>query len=188
MDGRSKAEINALGDHATRVANKDAEIVMDMSRKLSRDIATLEKRFHAVRIETFPAYKEARAAYLDIQGLVDTIQERGARVPKLLPPNFTQWVLRAKLKALSIFTDISHAFISDPPITLTKSFGAFDVLKSEHANFSEVLGYFDMMLMEAGIDDKTSEILDATRTRIEEILQMIDRLLETSPPPLTEFD
>jgi len=185
---QGKEAVGALGSQAGRTAAKDVEIVKEMSRKLTRDIALLEKRFSSVRIETFPTYKEARAAYLEIQGLVETIQDRARRIPNLLPANFQQWTLRAKLKALQIFAKISHDFISDPPITLTRSFGAFDVLKSEHANFSEVLGYFDMMLMEAGIDDKMSEVLDATHTQIEEILKMIDRLLETSPPPLTEFE
>lgn len=188
MEGDRQAAAAGIGDRAVRAAAKEAEIVTRMTQKLSADIAALERRAGGPRIETFPAYKEARAAYLDIQGLVDTIQDRGARVPKLLPAGFAQWVLRAKLKALSVFTDISHTFISDPPITLTQSFGAWDVLNSERANFSEVLGYFDMMLMEAGIDDRTSVVLDETRTKIEEIMGMIDRLLETSPPPLTEFE
>ena len=44
-----------------------------------------------------------------------------------------------------------------------------------------------MMLMEAGIDDKTADELDATRTKIEQILGMIDTLLEKSPKVLEEF-
>lgn len=44
-----------------------------------------------------------------------------------------------------------------------------------------------MMLFEAGIDDKTADELDATRTKIEEIIGMIDRLLVTSPKILEEF-
>ena len=92
-----------------------------------------------------------------------------------------------KLTAIAYFTDISHAFVSDPPLALTSSLGAFDVLQAEQKAFSETLNAFDMMLMEAGIDDKTADELDATRTKIEEILGMIATLLENSPKVLQEF-
>ena len=62
------------------------------------------------------------------------------------------------------------------------------MLLSEQASFNEVLGYFDMMLFEAGIDDKTADELDATRTKIEHTLAMIGRLLDQSPKVLQEFD
>ncbi|MNW18799.1 hypothetical protein D3C71_2185040 [compost metagenome] len=61
------------------------------------------------------------------------------------------------------------------------------MLQAEQKAFSETLNAFDMMLMEAGIDDKTADELDATRTKIEQILGMIETLLENSPKVLQEF-
>ena len=61
------------------------------------------------------------------------------------------------------------------------------MLKAEQKAFSDTLNAFDMMLMEAGIDDKTADELDATRTKIEEILGMIETQLQKSPKVLEEF-
>lgn len=164
-----------------------AEVVKQMARKLQDDIALLGRYRARGTPKTFPQFREIRNVNNDIQGLLFSIQERLAEVGKLLPSNFPQWVTRQKLNALAIFTDISHGFISHPPLALTSSLGAFDVLQAEQKAFKEVLEYFDMMLFEAGIDDKTADELDATRTKIEEVLTMIADLLENSPKVLQEF-
>lgn len=166
---------------------KVTDVVLQMARKLTEDIAALARLRAAGKPKTFPRFREIRSAYLDIQGLVFSIQDRLETAGKELPSNFPQWVLRQKLNAIAIFTDISHAFISDPPLALTSSLGAFDVLEAEQRAFNETLHTFDTMLMEAGIDDKTADELDATRSKIEEILGMIERLLVTSPKILKEF-
>ncbi|WP_454018146.1 hypothetical protein [Azospirillum sp. Marseille-Q6669] len=166
---------------------KVANIVVQMARKLTDDNARLGRVRNAGKPKTFPHFREIRNAYLDIQGLVFSIQERLQEAGDELPPNFPQWVIRQKLTAIAHFTDISYAFVSDPPLALTSSLGAFDVLQAEQKAFSETLNAFDMMLMEAGIDDKTADELDATRTKIEQILGMIETLLENSPKVLQEF-
>ncbi len=167
---------------------KVTQIVLRMARKLTDDIAILGRLRAAGRPKTFPRFREIRNAYLDIQGLVFSIQERLEEAGSELPPNFPQWVLRQKLSAIAIFTDISHAFISDPPIALTSSLGAFDVLEAEQKAFNETLHTFDTMLMEAGIDDKMADELDATHRKIEQILAMIETLLIRSPKILKEFE
>ena len=167
-----------------RVAN----IVKQMARKLQADIADMGKLRNGPPPKTFPQFRMIRDRHREIQGLLFSIQERLEDSGDLLPSNFGQWLVRQKLNELAFFTDISHAFISDPPIALTHSLGAFDVLLSEQASFNEVLGYFDMMLFEAGIDDKTADELDATRTKIEATLAMLSTLLDQSPKVLQEFD
>ncbi len=167
--------------------SKVTDVVLRMARKLIEDIAALGRLRAAGKPRTFPRFREIRAAYLDIQGLIFSIQERLEAAGRELPSNFPQWVLRQKLSAIAIFTDISHSFVSDPPLALTASLGAFDVLVAEQKAFKETLHTFDTMLMEAGIDDKTADELDATRTKIEQILGMIEQLLLTSPKILEEF-
>ncbi|MBP2290922.1 hypothetical protein [Azospirillum rugosum] len=166
---------------------KVATIVLQMARKLAEDVVRLGRVRDAGKPKTFPHFREIRGAYLDIQGLIFSIQERLDVAGKELPENFPQWVIRQKLTAIAHFTDISYAFVSDPPLALTSSLGAFDVLLAEQKAFGETLNAFDMMLMEAGIDDKTADELDATRTKIEHILGMIETLLQNSPKVLEEF-
>lgn len=163
-----------------------AEVVKQMARKLQDDIASFG-RYRKLVPKTVPQFRDLRNVSREIEGLIFSIQERLPDVANKLPPNFSQWVVRQKLNALVIFTDISHAFIKNPPIALTQSLGAFALLEGEHKSFTEVLGYFDMLLMEAGIDDKTADELDATRVKIEEVLAMIDNLLKSSPKVLEEF-
>ncbi len=167
--------------------SKVASVVLQMARKLTEDIVMLGRLRDAGTPRTFPRFREIRNAHLDIQGLIFSIQERLEEAGRDLPGNFPQWVIRQKLTDIAIFTDISHAFVSNPPLALTASLGAFDVLQAEQKAFKETLNAFDMMLMEAGIDDKTADELDATRTKIEEILGMIETLLRKSPKILEEF-
>jgi hypothetical protein len=166
---------------------KVADVALMMARKLQIDIVALGRLRAAGPPKTFPAFREVRGKYREILGLIFSIQSRIAEAGDDLPPNFGQWAVRQKLSALAIFTDISHAFIGNPPLALTASLGAYDLLISEKQSFDESLQYFDMMLMEAGIDDKMADELDATRTKIEQILGMIDNLLVTSPKILEEF-
>lgn len=163
------------------------DVVRDMSRKLQSDLQQLARLRGAGVPKTFPRFREVRNKHHEITGLIFSIQERVDIVRDQLPAQFPQWLVRQKLNALAMFTDIAHGFIGDPPIALTSSLGAHDLLQSERLSFTEALQYFDQMLFEAGIDDKTADELDATRTKIEEILGMIDRLLVTSPNILEEF-
>lgn len=166
---------------------KVVDIVLQMAKKLQSDISAFNRMRAAGPPKTFPMFREIRNKYREILGLIFSIETRLPETKDSLPSNFPQWLVRQKLNALAIFTDISHAFIGNPPLALTSSLGAFDLLSSERQSFQESLQYFDMMLFEAGIDDKTADELDATRTKIEEILGMIDRLLVTSPKILEEF-
>jgi hypothetical protein len=163
------------------------EVVIQMARKLQGDVAALGRLRGAGKPKTFPQFREIRNKHHEISGLIFSIQERLDSAKQHLPPNFAQWVLRQKLTSLAIFTDISHQFIGNPPLALTSSLGAFDLLVSERQSFQEALQYFDTLLFEAGIDDKMADELDATRCKIEEILQMIEKLLTTSPKILEEF-
>lgn len=163
------------------------EVVIQMARKLQGDVAALGRLRGAGTPKTFPQFREIRNRHHEISGLIFSIQERLDGAKQHLPPNFAQWVLRQKLTSLAIFTDISHQFIGNPPLALTSSLGAFDLLVSERQSFREALQYFDTLLFEAGIDDKMADELDATRCKIEEILQMIEKLLVTSPKILEEF-
>lgn len=166
---------------------RDADIVLQMARKLTADVVNLRRLRDQGTPKTFPRFREIRNVYLEIQGLIFSIQERLGLAGDELPSNFPQWVIRQKLSAIAFFTDISFAFVSHPPLALTSSLGAYDVLQAEQKAFNETLNAFDMMLMEAGIDDKTADELDATRTKIEQILGMVEALLVKSPKVLQEF-
>lgn len=164
-----------------------ADVVKQMARKLQGDIVAFGRMRSTGKPKTFPLFRDIRDRYRDIVGLIISIEERIPYVKDELPANMAQWAVRQKLNALAIFTDISYLFIKDPPLALTSSLGAFDLLQSERDAFTKSLEFFDMMLFEAGIDDKTADELDATRNKIEEILQMIEKLLVKSPKILQEF-
>jgi hypothetical protein len=166
---------------------KDVQIVKGMSRTLADDIIALQRQSSSGSIQTFFHYKKVRENYIGIQSLIFSIEERHPKVEKSLPNGFNQWIIRAKLKALSAFTHLSHGFFSNPPLTLTHSLGAWDILSDEMSAFGTVNGYFDMMIFEAGIDDKTADALEATRIEIEQIVGMLENLLKSSPKRLEEF-
>jgi hypothetical protein len=172
---------------STAPNRKDVQIVIGMARTLADDIADLQRQSSRGVIKTFLHYKKVRENYLGIQSLIFTVEDRYPRVEQSLPTGFNQWVIRAKLKALSAFTHMSHMFFSNPPLTLTHSLGAWDILSDEMTAFGAVNGYFDMMIFEAGIDDKTADALEATRIEIEEIVTMLENLLKSSPKRLEEF-
>ena len=72
---------------------KVAGIVVQMARKLTDDNARLGRVRNAGKPKTFPHFREIRNAYLDIQGLVFSIQERLQEAGDDLPSNFPQWVI-----------------------------------------------------------------------------------------------
>lgn len=164
-----------------------ADVVKQMARKLKSDLAAFGRVRQAGKPKTFPMFRDIRDRYRDIVGLIFSIEERIPYVKDELPDNMSQWTVRQKLNALAIFTDISYLFIKEPPLALTSSLGAFDLLQAERDAFTKSLEFFDMMLFEAGIDDKMADELDATRAKIEEILKMIEKLLVKSPKILEEF-
>lgn len=166
---------------------KDVQIVIGMSRTLADDITALQRQSASKLIQTFLHYKKVRENYIGIQSLIFSIEERYPKVEESLPKGFNQWIIRAKLKALTAFTHLSHGFFANPPLTLTHSLGAWDILSDEMTAFGVVNGYFDMMIFEAGIDDKTADALEATRIEIEQIVGMLDNLLKSSPKRLEEF-
>lgn len=176
-----------MADRAGTRLSKEGRTVLEMARKLAGDVVVLERMAAGTPPQTFPRYKEIRMVYLDILGLVFTIQEWVPRVAAEAPADFGQWVVRAKLRALTAFASISLGFLENPPVAITQAIGARDVLLSEESNFTEVLGTFDEMLLEAGIDDRMADALDATRTRIDRILARLSDLLADSPEALPEF-
>ena len=159
---------------------KDVQIVIGMSRTLADDITALQRQSASKLIQTFLHYKKVRENYIGIQSLIFSIEERYPKVEESLPKGFNQWIIRAKLKALTAFTHLSHGFFANPPLTLTHSLGAWDILSDEMTAFGAVNGYFDMMIFEAGIDDKTADALEATRIEIEQIVGMLDNLLKAA--------
>jgi hypothetical protein len=167
------------------IAARAGKRFLAMAAKLRSDIDLLATRSKA---RTLPEFRHLRDDYRDIRDLMTVMESHMAQAGDRLPASSSQWLVRQKLRGLSIFTDISYAFIMQRPIALTTSYVARDVLTTERARFEDALTYFDDMLMEAGIDDKTSALLDATHTRIEEIMAVIGELLEKSPKPLEEFE
>jgi hypothetical protein len=105
----------------------------------------------------------------------------------LLPPQMSRWLMQAKLKAIGIFVEISLGFVRNPPLTLTGSLTARDVLENEQKNFSEARTLFNKLLMEQAVDDKLSDQLDRTLGMIDETIGIIERLLARSRNYLEEF-
>ncbi len=159
-------------------------IIKRMVRKLKGDIADMGRLHDGPPPEMIQQFREIRYRHNEIQGLLFSIQDRLKDADALLPTDFTQWLVRQKLNELSYFIDISHGFISNPPITLTHSLGSFDLLTAEKASLKEVLGDFDTMLSEAGIE---GDELHTTRSKIEDMIATIEELLKQAPKPLPEF-
>ena len=166
---------------------KEAELVRQMATKLRQDIAVLEKFRDAGVPKNFLDFCRIRAHHNDIQGLIYVIQEKSEPVVELLPANMVDWVIQAKMKALGLFVEIARAFVGDPPLTLTGSLTARDVLANEQKNFSEAHIFFNKILMEQALDDKTADRLVNTLTLIEETIAIIEQLLSTSVNYLEEF-
>ncbi|MEI8393717.1 MAG: hypothetical protein WCF85_03205 [Rhodospirillaceae bacterium] len=167
---------------------KDALLVRQMAAKLREDIAALEKMHDSHKELNFLAFCQVRNHHNGIQGLIYVIQERLPPVLKLLPPNMADWIIQAKMKALTLFIGISREFVGNPPLTLTGSLTARDVLSNEQKVFKDAHAFFNKILMEQALDDKTADRLVNTLTKIEETMEIIDGLLGNSKNYLEEFE
>ena len=166
---------------------KEVLLVRQMAGKLREDIAILDRFKNEKPPKTFLEFCAIRRHHNDIQGLVYVIQERMPGVVDQLPANIEAWVIQAKMKALSCFIEISRNFVGDPPLTLTGSLTARDVLANESKNFSEARDFFNKILMEQALDDKTADALDRTLVMIDETIEIIEKLLSRSVNYLDEF-
>jgi hypothetical protein len=169
--------------NAARMATR----FLAMADKLRFDVVHLERLTTMPKPDTVPEFRHIREDYREIRDLIAIMEDTLAGSGSKLPDSSQQWVVKMKLRALSAFASISHTFIMDRPIALTWSYSARDVLSSEKEGFLQAIAYFDEMLMEAGIDDKTAGLLDATYTQIEEVLSVINQLIAASPDPLRDF-
>ena len=171
----------------TERKDKEAQLVRQMAGKLRGDINTLEKFKNERPPSTFLEFCSIRRHHNDIQGLIYVIQERMPMVAELLPANIGDWIIQAKMKALASFIEISRKFVGDPPLTLTGSLTARDVLTNECKNFADARDFFNKILMEQALDDKTADALDRTLVMIDETIEIIDKLLAKSVNYLDEF-
>jgi len=166
---------------------RNIQLVFQMAKKLQHDIAVLEKYRNEKPPRVFVEFCQIRNRHNDIQGLVYVIQEKMLDLSDLLPPQMSRWLMQAKLKAIGIFVEISLGFVRNPPLTLTGSLTARDVLENEQKNFSEARTLFNKLLMEQAVDDKLSDQLDRTLGMIDETIGIIERLLARSRNYLEEF-
>ncbi|MEI6559618.1 MAG: hypothetical protein WCO00_14540 [Rhodospirillaceae bacterium] len=171
----------------TEKKSKEAQLVRQMAGKLRHDIGVLEKYRATTPPGTFLEFCAIRRHHNDIQGLIYVIQERMPWVAELLPANIGDWIIQAKMKALASFIEISRKFVGNPPLTLTGSLTARDVLTNECKNFSDARDFFNKILMEQALDDKTADALDRTLVMIDETIEIIERLLSRSVNYLDEF-
>jgi hypothetical protein len=95
--------------------------------------------------------------------------------------------MKNKIESLRAFSKLSWEFFENAPTTVTTALGARDILVEENEYFQTTLEYFDMMRLEAGLDDETSVLLEQTREQIENILKKVEELLNKSPEALSEF-
>jgi len=172
-------------------AEQRATVLRHLARSLAGAVSTFEKSA-GDNLRTFPDYKKARAAYLEIQAMIFTIQDKAGEAKGRgggfgVPADLDSWLIRTRLRAIASFTRLSYAFFKDPPVLLVKALGAHEILEQERDAFLNVLKHYDMMLLEAALDDKTSEELDRVRTDMERTVELLEKLLDTAPPPLVTF-
>lgn len=169
-------------------AAQRATVLRHLSQSLAGGVSLFEKQ-ESTKLATFPDYKKARARYLEIQAIIFTITDKAEEAPKRgVPPDLKAWLVRMRLRAITTFTRLSHGFFRDPPELLVQALGAYDILHAERESLLSLLTDFDMMLMEAAVDDKSSMELDKVRTQMEEIVGLLDHHLKTAPPALRTFD
>jgi len=163
------------------------DIVQSMARTLATQLVNLDRLAAIEKPDTFVRYKALREKYLEARDLIDTMSDRSVPIADMLPANFSIWLVKCKLRSLTAYAILSDIFFRAPPDTVSRALGAFEVLSQERASFMRTLDYFDDMLMEAEVDDKTADALEETRQRIERIITALDTLLTESPKQLTIF-
>jgi hypothetical protein len=166
---------------------RKVQLVLQMAKKLQQDIRTLQRCQDEKPPKTFYDFCQIRNRHNEIQGLVFIIRDKMSDISDLLPPKMTSWLMQAKLKAITIFVELSLEFVKNPPLTLTGSLTARDVLENEKKNFTDAKIFFDKMLLEQAVDDKMADQLDRTLGMIEETVGIIDKLLSKSQNHLEEF-
>ncbi|ACJ00515.1 hypothetical protein [Rhodospirillum centenum] len=166
--------------------SQPATVLRQLVRSLSQAVAGFEATADMPR-RTFPDYKKARAAYLEIQSMVFAVQDKAQESRAQAPPDLGAWLVRTRLRAIAAFTRVSLFFFRDPPALLVQALGAHEILEMEREAFEGVLKDYDMMLLEASVDDRKADELDKVRTQIEEVVRLLQDLLKTAPPPLATF-
>jgi hypothetical protein len=188
---RQASTINALKEPVMRYeqdAAQRANVLRHLSQSLAGAVAVFEKQ-ESGPLRTFPDYKKERGRYLEIQAMIFTILDKAAEAPNRgVPQDLKGWLARMRLRAITAFTRISLAFFRNPPELLVQALGAYDILSNEYNSLKNLLTDFDMMLLEAALDDKSSLELDKVRTQMEEIVQLLQQYLKIAPPPLVIFD
>lgn len=169
-------------------AAQRATVLRHLSQSLAGAVSLFEKQ-EGIKLATFPDYKRARARYLEIQALIFTITDKAEEAPNRgVPADLKGWLVRMRLRAIASFTRMSLAFFHEPPDLLIHALGAYDLLQDERASLMSLLNDFDMMLMEAALDDKTSMELDKVREQMEQIVHLLDEHLKGAPAALRTFD
>lgn len=172
---------------AEKEAEQRATVLRHLARSLADGTAAFE-RSSTARLQTFRDYTRARAAYMEIQAMIFTIQDKAAESSGSgVPEDLKSWLVRMRLRAIASFVRLSVIFFRNPPALLVQALGAYEILEMERESLSNLLLDYDMMLMEAAVDDKTSEELDKVRVDMEEVVQLLEGLLKTAPPPLVTF-
>ncbi|MFM2042925.1 MAG: hypothetical protein RLY86_1501 [Pseudomonadota bacterium] len=172
---------------AERETTQRQTVLRHLARSLVDATAGFE-RGGGVTLQTFPDYKKARAAYMELQAMIFTIQDKAAEGNSgRVPDDLKSWLIRMRLRAIACFVRLSVRFFRNPPALLVQALGAYEILEMERESLSMLLQDYDMMLMESAVDDKTSEQLDKVRAEAEEVVVLLERLLKTAPPPLTTF-
>jgi len=172
--------------HGSEALDQRTALLRSLSQSLARSVTAFEQTEQA-DLRTFPDYKKSRAAYLEIQALIFMIGERAGEIPTGAPADLRSWLVRMRLRAVATFTRISLKFFRNPPALLIQALGAYEILEQELEAFDGVLKIYDMLLLEAALDDKTADELDLVRVQMEEVVGLLSQLLKTAPPPLTIF-
>lgn len=169
-------------------AAQRATVLRHLSQSLAGAVSLFEKQ-GGIKLATFPDFKKARARYLEIQALIFTITDKAEEAPNRgVPSDLKGWLIRMRLRAIATFTRMSLTFFREPPDLLIHALGAYDLLQEERSSLMSLLNDFDMMLMEAALDDKTSMELDKVRGQMEEIVRLLDQHLKGAPAALRSFD
>ncbi|HYC02629.1 MAG TPA: hypothetical protein VED40_05010 [Azospirillaceae bacterium] len=163
-----------------------ATLLKQLAGSLNSTLTAFEGTTHRIP-RVFTEYTRVRATYHEIQAMIFTINDKAQEKPKHAPPELKSWLTRMRLRAIAAFAKISLEFFRNPPLLLVQALGAYEILDHERHAFTAVLRDYDNMLLEAAVDDKTADELDRVRTYIEEVVQLLDKLLHNAPPQLRTF-